>query len=109
MKMKKIFITLLVFTFYCNSSFAKPIPYYAESSFDAKLAKMDKLIAQDKYTSKQIELLVKIGKEGYTDCFQSSNGSICKFTDQFCLIKSNNGLSLKCIKESELDALLSTI
>ena len=70
---------------------------------------MDKLIAQDKYTSKQIELLVKIGKEGYTACFQLTNGAMCKFTNQFCLIKNNNGLSLKCVKESELDALLSTI
>ena len=100
--MKKIFITLLVLTCYCNSSFA-------EASFDTKLAKIDKLIAQDKYTSKQIELLVKIGQEGYTDCFQLTNGAMCKFTNQFCLIKNNNGLSLKCVKESELDALLSTI
>jgi len=100
--MKKIFITLLVLAFNINSSFA-------ESSLDAKLAKLDKLISQDKYTSKQMQLLIQIGSEGYTDCFQSSSGAVCKFSDQFCLIKNNNGLSLKCLKESDLDALLSTI
>jgi len=100
--MKKILITLLFFAFYCNSSFAR-------TSFDEKLAKLDELISQDRYTPKQMQILIQMGSEGYTNCFQSSTGAICKFSDQFCLIKNNNGLSLKCLKESDLDELISAI
>jgi hypothetical protein len=101
--MKKLLITLLLFTFYCNSSFAN-------SSFEKKLAKTDELVEKGLKNPKQMQKFLELATQGYTKCTMSSNGSVCKLKEQLCLItQNNNQISIRCLNESDLDYLLSPI
>jgi len=101
--MKKLLITLLLFTFYCNSSFAT-------TSFESKLLKADELIEKAINNTQQAQKFIKLATQGYTKCDMSSKGAVCKLDKQLCLItQNNNQISIRCLNESDLDYLLSPI
>lgn len=99
MKMKKLLITLLFITFFCNNAFAEM------TSFEKKFEEMYRIIESQSYTPKQAQILLKMS-QGYTDCSTSSRGTdyICATIDKLCLVSlANNKASIKCLGESDLD------